>query len=302
MVDRLMECLAIAGRQAGVVSVGQLQNAGMKRSRWRWLADTGRWKPVLPGVYRVVGAPETWHQQLRALNLWLKSDFALSHATAAALHRFPGFSEGPLVATAVHNRRAPEGVTIHRVQSLSTRDLASVTGLRVTTATRTLLDLAGELSEEHLRHCVNDALRFKWTTLDKLDANLDRLGARPGSGVVKTLIDEFRGGRGPTESELERRVLQVLDEANFPRPDQQRPIHVGGRLRRIDFSFTAHRLIIEADGYAYHSTVQVFEDDRRRNNALAARGLTVLHWTWTALIDRPDRLLAELASCLRRAA
>lgn len=302
MVDGVRACLAIAGRQDGAISLRQMKEVGLRRCRWRWLANSGRWTELLPGVYGVVGAPASWQQRLRAVGLWLRSDFALSHATAATLHRFPGFHQEPVIATAGRCVRAPDGVTIHRVAALSTKDLASVAGLRVTTPTRTLLDLAGELSEEHLRHCVNDALRFKWTTLDKLDANLDRLGARPGSGVVKTLIDEFRGGRGPTESELERRVLQVLHEANFPRPDQQRPIHVGGRLRRIDFSFTAHRLIIEADGYAYHSTVQVFEDDRRRNNALAARGLTVLHWTWTALMDRPDRLLAELASCLRRAA
>lgn len=112
--------------------------------------------------------------------------------------------------------------------------------------------------------------------------------------MVRELLEEFRGGRGPTESELERLVLRVLDEARFPRPDQQRPIYAGGRLRRIDFCFAGPRLLIEADGYAYHASVQVFEDDRRRNNALVARGYTVLHWTWKALHEHPDRLLAEL--------
>lgn len=298
----LRSCLEIAGRQEGIVTREQTRFSRLSVDRRRWILETGRWRTVFPGVYRIVGAPETWQQKLRALNLWLGHGFALSHGTAAALHRFPLFDDGALIATVARNVRPPEGVKIHRVSTLPTKDIASVAGLRVTSPTRTLVDLAGELTTDALRHCVNDALRFKWTTLDRLEACLDRSGARPGATAIRALIHEFRGGLGPTESELERRVLAVLEEANFPRPDQQKPIYAGGRLRRIDFMFTQHQLIIEADGYAYHSTIDVFEEDRRRNNALMSRGYRVLHWTWRALHEFPERLTAELATCLRRAA
>ncbi|MGV3619650.1 MAG: DUF559 domain-containing protein [Archangium sp.] len=251
-------------------------------------------------MYRIVGAPETWLQRVRALNLWLDHGFAISHTTAAALHRFPNFFEGPLVATVGRFIRRREGVKLHRAASLHSKDIASVAGLRVTSPTRTLIDLAGELHADALRHCVNDALRFRWTTLDRLEACLERSGARPGGSAIRALIHEFRGGNGPTEGELERRVLHVLELANFPEPDHQRPVYVGGRLRRLDFLFTNHQLVIEADGYAYHSSVDVFEDDRSRNNALTSRGFRVLHWTWKALHEFPERLTSELASCLRR--
>lgn len=302
MDKALQDCLSIAQRQNGLISIKQAANSNLTKDRRRWLLDTHRWSKVFPGVYRIVGAPETWQQKLRALNLWLGHDFALSHSTAAVLHRFPNFDEGPIEATVARCVRKPEGVKLHRVATLPTKDISSVAGLRVTSPTRTLLDLAGELHTDALRHCMNDALRFKWTTLDRLEACLERSGPRPGSAAIRELIHEFRGGRGPTESELERRVLRVLEDANFPRPDQQKPIYAGGRLRRIDFTFSRFNLIIEADGYAYHSSVAVFEDDRRRNNALITRGFRVLHWTWNALHEFPERLTTELASCLRRAA
>ena len=63
---------------------------------------------------------------------------------------------------------------------------------------------------------------------------------------------------------------------------------------RLDFVFTAQRVIIEADGYAWHSDTKSFEADRARDNALTARGFRVLRWTWKALDERPDELIAEL--------
>lgn len=41
-----------------------------------------------------------------------------------------------------------------------------------------------------------------------------------------------------------------------------------------------------------------YEDERLRNNSLVAGGLRVLHWTWQALNDRPEELIAELSAAL----
>ncbi|MGV3625857.1 MAG: hypothetical protein ACO1OB_33915 [Archangium sp.] len=298
MDKALQGCLSIAQRQEGLVTIEQTTAWKLTRRRPRWLLDTKRWSVVFPGVYRVVGAPETFQQRLRAVNLWLGHGFALSHETAGALHRFPDFFDGPIVATVTRCVRPMEGVKLHRVQVLPAKDIASVAGLRVTSVSRTLLDLAGALHAEPLRACINDALRFKRTTLDRIEATLERSGPRSGIATLREQLDEFRGGRVLTQSELERRVLAVLDDANFPRPDQQTPIFAGGRLRRMDFTFSKQNLVIEADGYAYHSGIDVFEDDRRRNNGLMSRGVRVLHWTWKALHERPEHLVAELSACL----
>jgi len=51
---------------------------------------------------------------------------------------------------------------------------------------------------------------------------------------------------------------------------------------------------VECDGYAFHSDVRAFERDRQRINALTARGVVVLRWTWAALHERPQELTDEL--------
>jgi very-short-patch-repair endonuclease len=161
-------------------------------------------------------------------------------------------------------------------------------------------NLFATLEPPFVRSCCDEALRRKWTNLDKLDATIERNLRRPGLTQLRALTHELRGGNGPTESELEHLVRELLRAGDFPEPDRQKAIRTGARLRRVDFIFSSARVIIEADGYAYHSGLTAFEDDRRRNNSLMARGYVVLHWTWKALHEEPGRLLGDLAVCLRR--
>jgi very-short-patch-repair endonuclease len=70
---------------------------------------------------------------------------------------------------------------------------------------------------------------------------------------------------------------------------------IAGRKRpRLDLFFEKYDVVIEADGYASHSGVAAFEADRERNNSLTAMNLKLLHWTWKAIEERPDELIAEL--------
>lgn len=86
------------------------------------------------------------------------------------------------------------------------------------------------------------------------------------------------------------------------RPVRQRVARAEGRVRRLDFVYAEERVVIEADGYATHSSPEAFEEDRIRGNALLAEGYRVLHWTWEALRDRPAPLVAQLARVLGRRA
>ncbi|MDP3503840.1 MAG: DUF559 domain-containing protein [Myxococcales bacterium] len=95
-------------------------------------------------------------------------------------------------------------------------------------------------------------------------------------------------------------------ELRSQRLTQVRPRDAGDDDARLDFRFEGTNVVIEADGFAWHVNPVSFEKDRQRANALAARGFVVLHWTWAALEDRPDVLVAELQRALsnnqRRAA
>lgn len=260
--------------------------------------EAERWVGVVPGVYRIEGAPLTWRAHLKAISWWLGRGYAFSHQTAAALKGFARFEEGPVVVSVTRRARAPEPVELHHVKTLQASELESVDGMRVTNATRTLLDLASTASKEDLRASVDQALRCKWTTVERLEQALANTFRRRGLPNLRPYVHELAGGDGPSESELEAAVYELLESCGFPRPVRQRVVKVGGRIRRLDFCYPEFRIVIEADGYAWHSTPKAFEEDRRRRNALVARGFVVLNWTWKGLHERPGELITELARLL----
>lgn len=256
--------------------------------------------PVCPRVYRVVGAPVTWMQSLVALELWAKKKVVLSHRTAAALHGIEGFQEGPVEITVTAGLRIPEGVTAYRVEVLLRSDVTEVRDLRVTKVARTLVDLGAVTDCYTLRTAFDQVLREKKATLAELEAAANRARGRPGIGEVRKLLREFSGDDGPTESALEDECLDLIADAGLPRPRVQWKTVAGHKRRRLDLLFREAGVVIEADGYATHSSIEVFEDDRHRNNSLVAGGLRVLHWTWQALQTRPEELIAELHAVLNQ--
>ena len=75
---------------------------------------------------------------------------------------------------------------------------------------------------------------------------------------------------------------------------------IEGRRYFPDVLFEAARLVLEFDGYAVHSTPEVFESDRLRQNILMLAGYGILRYTWKQLNDEPDVLVAQLRTMLAR--
>lgn len=74
------------------------------------------------------------------------------------------------------------------------------------------------------------------------------------------------------------------------------------RVRRweVDALWTAERVIVEVDGYAFHSGRAAFERDRRKDAELQAAGFRVLRVTWRQIVERPEAVVAQLAAVLVR--
>jgi very-short-patch-repair endonuclease len=97
-----------------------------------------------------------------------------------------------------------------------------------------------------------------------------------------------------TRSEAEERFLGLIRRAGLPMPDVNEMV---GRYE-VDFVWRNRRLIVEVDGYAYHSSRRAFESDRRRDAEHAAAGFTVVRVTWRQLVHEPERLLVILTRAL----
>jgi very-short-patch-repair endonuclease len=152
-------------------------------------------------------------------------------------------------------------------------------GIPVTTPARTLLDLAGVLQRHQLQQAINEAERLR------LDGpQPDRHPTKRGTPNLRTLAPPTH-----TRRDLEARFHTFLNDRRFPRP--QTNVLIEGKA--VDFAWPDHRLIVELDSWEYHRTRHAFEDDRRTDRRLKAKGWTVVRITWRDL-DDPDALEEEL--------
>jgi hypothetical protein len=90
--------------------------------------------------------------------------------------------------------RAPEGVRIHRVPPLHPEDVVTLpSGLRVTSVSRTLIDLAEVLTRDELRDAFATARRRGILDMDALRRSRARVEWRPSLAMLDTVIAEFEG-------------------------------------------------------------------------------------------------------------
>jgi very-short-patch-repair endonuclease len=142
---------------------------------------------------------------------------------------------------------------------------------------------------------VNEAeIRRLWDRLSLADL-LERHPRRPGAAAIRSVIG---AGVRVTRSDLEARLLDVLQAVGLPLPATNLDLHVGGEWIEADCVWRDEWLIVELDGYETHRTRAAYERDRARDRALTASGWRVIRITWRQLEDEPERLIADLRAAL----
>jgi very-short-patch-repair endonuclease len=286
---------ALAAQQHGVVSRAQLLTFGLGHSAIDDRLARGLLHPIHRGVFSV------GHRVLTREGAWIAAVLAagpgavLSHRSAAALWGIRDASRAAIeVITTRCCRRA--GIHSHRV-TLPADETTTERGIPVTTVTRTLLDLAEVLTSPQLERAVTEAEVRRLGSPHSLDALVARHPRRRGTVALKRILQN-RGdiARHVTRSELEAAFLTFLDAHGLARPTTNACVAHGTGTYEVDAVWPAHRLIVELDGYAVHTTRRSFENDRARDRVLTADGWRVVRITRRQL-DGPGH---ELATQLRR--
>jgi len=178
----------------------------------------------------------------------------------------------------------------HRTSYLPRAHVTTVRGIPVTTAERTLLDLAAVLPAHRLRRAVRQAQFLKLTTVGSLAAALAGPGPRRGRAKLARIIAT---GAAPTQSELEDAVLDLIQRGGFAHPLVNEPLFLDGRRIVPDFLWPEQRLVIEADG-PHHDDPLGRAADRERQAILEAAGYRVVRITWDQAIARPAATLRRI--------
>lgn len=283
----------IVGEQHGVITRGQLLRLGVGPSAIAWRLRSGRLHAVQRGVY-AVGRPD-----LSCSGRWMAAVLscgphaALSHRAAAALYEIV---EPPVLAEVtvpLHAFRVRPGVRVYR-RTLEADECVTVEGIRVTTVTRTLIDLAQIVSVKRLEAAINAADKHDLVDPEALRSALERYVGRRGVRPLRRVLD--RGTFTLTDSQLEREFLPLARSAGLGQP------RTGVQLNgfKVDFVWPELGLVVETDGLRYHRTPTAQARDRLRDQAHAAAGLTTLRFTHAQVRYERDHVRRTLATVARR--
>jgi len=284
----------LAARQHSVLARTQLVDLGLGTGAIDWRLRTGRLRPLRRGVY-LVGPSATRDTHLAAAVLSCGVGAVLSHRSAACLWDLLPYPAESAIEVTVAGRDpgTRPGVRIHRIAALESDEVRTCRGIPITTPARTLLDLSGEVSPRELERAVAEATRRRLTTPSRLRALAARYPRRRGTPALRRMaISDARPAL--TRSQAEERFLALVRSAELPSPDVNVTVHG----LEVDFLWRQQRLVVEIDGYAFHSDRQAFERDRRRDAELAAHGYRVIRVTWRQLVDEAAVVLARVAQAL----
>lgn len=254
----------------------------------------GRWRRLSPGVYapaaaaaNVLSSPAA----ARGAELLLARSAqrtcpraVISHGSAALMWDLPTLGNGsrPCVTVAAGTAlRGLAAVHLHRA-GLPAAEVVTVGGARITSAARTVCDVARECGSDAGVVAADAALRARLVTPAQLGAQVSRCARWPGIASARravALADPL------SESPLESLSRLRIAAAGLPTPELQVEIgdDLGTFVGRLDFYWPEYGVAGEADGNLKYTDRSVLVDERRRQRRLESLGLVVVRWEWADL-------------------
>ena len=260
----------LAAGQLGLVTRAQLRERGVTQRAIATRVHAKRLRRLHRGVYRV-GPLVAPHARELAAVLACGPHAVLSHGSAGALWQMmPDPRDAALVDVSLSqgDRGRTRNIRVHRV-CLQAGDVTTRENIPVTSVTRTLVDLAGVLSSREFERVLAQTEGLNLLERRDLLSLAARQAGRPGAPLLRNLL-ENEAGPSLTRSEAEERFLALIRKSQLGLPESN--VRVGDY--EVDFFWRRERLVVEVDGFAFHSSQRKFENDRRRDAWLAAHGVT----------------------------
>jgi very-short-patch-repair endonuclease len=246
--------------------------------------------PKYDGVYAVGHTALTYHSHLIAA-VYSCGDEALAGYRAAG--KLWGILRGsqPIEVTAPRGCKPKKGFVLHRSRLIHEEDRALIDNIPVTSVARTLVDLADVLSEERLADAVNEAELRQLFDLKAVERVLARLPGRKGRHKLQRVLSNYREVQPFARSRGERLVWATCNQYGLYKPLVNAWVHG----YEVDFYWPDAGLVLEFDGGAAHQTTKAFYEDRKRDRALATKGIHVVRATGR---DEPADLAKQLLAIL----
>lgn len=277
---------------------------GVNRERLSTLVHRGILERTSRGWYRCVGAPQSTAVLVGAIIAELDPRVAarlvVGHETAALLHQLrtphrPSL-ERVTVICAPHEQRPDYRPNLTVLPAgIGPDDVVLHQGMRVTSLSRTALDLARGLALEYALVSVDHALALGAPRQELWSAR-KRMPRWPGARSLDAAIE---CGSAQAESALESMSRGVMIRAGIPSAQLQRQVQgASGKWWRPDFCWPEQRLIGEADGQGKYATRTEHGKEKFRDEDLRCAGWRVVHWTFEHMLTGDQPAIGWLAQAL----
>ena len=303
--DRDAAAGRIAGSQHGLITRRQALSVGFPPSAIQQQRTTGRWETVEKGVYRITGAPRTWHSDLLAP--CFAYDALASHRATARLLGLEGFDLAAVEISVARGKRELHiaGFVHERLDfGLARGSMWMIEGVPSTSPARLAADLGAVVPFEVFEAAIDEMIRRRLLTWPMARASLRshaRRG-RDGVGALRLLIGD-RVDDHVGDSALEKLFHREGRRRGLPIAEPQFSIYdEQGFIARVDYAYVDERIAIELDSVQHHLNRAAFEDDRRKRNRLKLAGWLVLEFTKRMLREQPDVVFPQIERARRHRA
>lgn len=172
--DLRRRLFVLASSQGGYFTAAQALTVGYSYQAQAHHVAAGNWHRIERGLFRIAEWIPEPHDELIRWSLWSRGEGVISHETALAVHAVGEF-ESPRVHLTVPPafRKRDSAVTLHTAE-LPEEDIEERLGYRLTTVTRSLIDIAVQgADEDQLARAIREAVEQGLTTLRRLRARAE---------------------------------------------------------------------------------------------------------------------------------
>ncbi len=264
------ELEALFDRQGGVATTAQLRRL-LTRRGLESKASHGAIVKVWSGVYGRGEIDDI--MRLRGLDLRAGATVPVCLGTAARAY---GFDTEDVADLHVLNPdqgqlRCADGLVVHRRDGAP---LAMADGRLATAPGWTAVEVARALRRPRALATLDAALRSG--TCDRQELTLAAMAQGGGRGIV-AVRDLIPLAVALAESPMESEARLMMIDGGLPPPElQYEVIDQSGRLWRLDFAWPADKLVVEYDGFDFHSDPDELTRDRQKRAGLRELGWNVM--------------------------
>jgi very-short-patch-repair endonuclease len=286
----------VARYQLGLFTRAQALACGYSADQVRRRLAASSWVRVAGPVYARAGRDPTGFVRAAAAHLATPGS-VVAGPSAAAWYGLPVRHPAVFLWTTPSRRCRLAGVQVFHDPLIRT-DVRRADGMLITGPERTVLDCLRVLPDREALALLDEARRNLWISLRELAW---RVREHAGRRDAPRLVRLMRAAADDTRSAVERRAITLLRRARITGWTANAEIRdEAGRIGYGDLVFDAIRLVVELDGWAYHSAPDRFQRDRTRQNRLVNAGWTVLRFTWADITERPELTIATIRAAVRR--